>query len=316
VSAQPRLDILELSWNFQRTRRDTFPDPFSNCRSAVAACIEPPDFARKLFMPISRSRVQLLKAVILFVTVVGLTACGSTSAPWPPSSPAAPIPAARATLVVFKEAASGFATNDLRDAQDQILQFNTAGELIWTPDGRRLPGYWVQGTTISGRICDPECWFEVRFGTKDGERRAYLTVDYGHSNPDTLVDIEVVGGALVVTQTQMYVPGTFMLSGRVTELTAGGEIAVEGAHVYRGVGGGWREAVSDSNGDYRMSGMFASTDKVDASKPGYEDSSSDVAIAGDTRFDIRLVRKTASSPVTRGTSGLLDRLSINRYNAP
>jgi carboxypeptidase family protein len=234
-----------------------------------------------------------VKAVILVVILGGLTACGSSSAPWP-SSPAAPVPVPQATLIVFKEAASGFATTDLRDAQDQILQFNTAGELIWTPDGSRLPGYWVQGTTISGRICDPECWFEMRFGTKDGQRRAYLTVDYGHSNPDTVVDIEVVGGALVVTQTQMYVPGTFTLSGRVTELTAGGEIPVEGAHVYRLVGGGWREAVTDNNGDYRMLGMFASTSKVEISKPGYERSSSDVAIAGDTRFDIRLARQTDS----------------------
>jgi hypothetical protein len=145
------------------------------------------------------------------------------------------------TLVVFKEAASGFATTDLRDAHDRILRFNMAGELIWTADGSRLPGYQVDtvhypgSTFISGRICEAECAFEVRFGTKDGDRRAYLTVDYGHDNPGTLVDVEVVGGALVVTQTQMYAPGTFTLSGRVTELMAGNEIPVEGAHVYRAV---------------------------------------------------------------------------------
>jgi hypothetical protein len=53
-----------------------------------------------------------------------------------------------------------------------------------------------------------------------------------------------------------------------------------------------------------MLGMFASTNKIEASKPGYEDSSSDVAIAGDTRFDTRLVRQAASSAVTRAASGL------------
>lgn len=251
----------------------------------------------------SRCRFQPLKAVILVVILVGLTACGSPSAPWAPSSPAAPAPVpSRDTLVVFKEAASGFATTDLRDARDRILQFNFAGELIWTPDGSRLPGYQVltgeyPGTTfISGRICDRECWFEVRFGAKGGERRAYLTVNYGHDNAGTLVDVQVVGGALVVTQTQMYAPGTFTLSGRVTELTSGGEMPVEGAHVYRLVVNGWREATTDSNGDYSMLGMFASTSKVEASKPGYESSSSDVAIAGDTRFDIRLVRQTTPAP--------------------
>src|SRR5262245_48299409 len=95
-------------------------------------------------MPMSCSRFQPLKGVILFVTLVGLTACGATSAPSAPSapsSPPAPAPPSRDTLVVFKEWASGFETTDLRDAQDQILQLNFAGELIWTADGTRLPGY-------------------------------------------------------------------------------------------------------------------------------------------------------------------------------
>jgi Carboxypeptidase regulatory-like domain len=261
-------------------------------------------------MPMSCSRFQPLKSINLVVILTTLAACGSPSAPSAPPSPArpAPVPSPN-TLVVFKEAGSGFATTDLRDAQDHILELNVAGELLWTPDGSRLPGYQVDtghypgSTFISGRICEVECAFEVRFGTKDGDRRAYLTVDYGHDNPGTLVDVEVVGGALVVTQTQMYVPGSFTLSGRVTEMTAAGEIPVEGAHVSRLVVSGWREAVTDSNGDYCMLGMFASTSKVEISKPGYERSSSDVAIAGDTRFDIRLVRQTASSAVTRAASG-------------
>ena len=121
-----------------------------------------------------------------------------------PSAPKAP------SLVVFTEPQSQprFSTTDLRDAQDQIVQFNVAGELIWTADGTRLSGYRVGQDGwgnlqywIEGKICPQGCAFVVRFGTKDGERRAYLTVDYGHDNPGTVVDVEVEGGALVVSQT-------------------------------------------------------------------------------------------------------------------
>ena len=54
----------------------------------------------------------------------------------------------------------------------------------------------------------PTCAFIVRFGIKDGKRRAYLTVDYHDDNPGTLVDVEVANGALVVTQTELYPPGS------------------------------------------------------------------------------------------------------------
>ena len=61
---------------------------------------------------------------------------------------------------------------------------------------------------IEGRIRCEGCAFEVRFGTRDGERRAYLTVDYGHDNPGTVVDVEVVNGALVFTKTEGFASGT------------------------------------------------------------------------------------------------------------
>ena len=35
-------------------------------------------------------------------------------------------------------AISGFSTSDLRDAQNQVVQFNCNRELIWTADGTRL----------------------------------------------------------------------------------------------------------------------------------------------------------------------------------
>jgi hypothetical protein len=36
---------------------------------------------------------------------------------------------------------------------------------------------------VEGKICEEGCGFEVRFGSENGERRAYLTIDYGHDNP-------------------------------------------------------------------------------------------------------------------------------------
>ena len=131
------------------------------------------------------------------------------------------------TLVVFTELMTGFATSDLRDAQDQIVQLNSANELVWAADGTRLPGYrtnsFISGghrhQFIEGKICAAGCAFEVRFGTADGDRRAYLTVDYGHDNPGTVVDVEVAGSELLVTQTDVYPPGSPTLSGVVMGMT-------------------------------------------------------------------------------------------------
>jgi hypothetical protein len=204
---------------------------------------------------------------------------------------------------VFSESTSGFSTTDLRDVQEQVVQFNTANELIWTADGARLPGFEVDKSHYPGTafinvvgasrvICPTGCAFEVRFGTKDGERRAYLTMDYVHDNPGTLVDVEVSGGALVVSKTNVFAPGTFTLSGTVTELTDTGERPVEAVSVYRLVASGWRAATTDKSGFYQLAGMYDGTNTVTAVKEGYQEQSRrDVAIKGDTRFDIQLVRR-------------------------
>jgi hypothetical protein len=49
----------------------------------------------------------------------------------------------------------------------------------------------------------------VRFGTKDGERRGYLTLTHHHDGDCrvNVLDIEVVNGHLVVTETDVQVPG-------------------------------------------------------------------------------------------------------------
>jgi hypothetical protein len=242
--------------------------------------------------------------VVLMLLTQALAGCGDSgastpSAPGSPSSPsAASTPRPDGALTAFTDPATGFSTTDLRDVQEQIVQLNSVGELIWTADGTRLPGYHVSHpfadgrvTFIEGKICPEACAFEVRFGTREGDRRAYLTVDHIHSNPGTLVDVEVAGGALIVTETDVYPPGTLTLSGVVSEMTARGQTPVEGAEVWRSVDYGWRFATTDANGFYLMPGLYDGTGRLVSSKEGYRKQETDVAIHGDTRYDVELVRQ-------------------------
>ena len=99
--------------------------------------------------------------------------------------------------MVFRDPASTFTTSDVRDQQDQIVQFNTAEELIWTATGARFSGYRVMGNYIRF-----DSHFEVVFVTRNGDRRAYLTVHgHGQEFPNTVCDIDVVGGQLIIRET-------------------------------------------------------------------------------------------------------------------
>lgn len=255
-------------------------------------------------MRIGSAHITLLAGA---VAVGSCSSEGSSTAfrmPTAPSSaptaapPTAGPPTGPSGLIVFRESGTGFATSDLRDVQDDIVQFSTAGELIWAADGTRLSGYRVvshnftpEGPVyfIEGAICPEGCAFEVRFGSKDGERRAYLTVDYGHDNPGTLVDVEIRGGALVVSRTSVYPPGLFTLSGHVTEMTPAGPVPIEGAIVYRAAVGGWQGARTDRSGFYEIGGLFSASRSVETQKTGYVTDKRTVIVNADTRLDITLV---------------------------
>ena len=120
-----------------------------------------------------------------------------------------PSPAPRtAGLARFLDPDSDFVTTDVRDAQDEIVQFNTAGELVWPADGSHFPGYIADGRVITADQTCAGCYFYVRFGTQNGERRAYLTgsVAVAAGQPATLLDVAVIGGDLVVHDTNVVVP--------------------------------------------------------------------------------------------------------------
>jgi hypothetical protein len=151
----------------------------------------------------------MLRGIVLLLLAHGVAGCGGSGFSSVPSAPSPVLQPAPIELVVFTDPASGFSTSDVRDVQEQIVRFNTAAELIWTIDGTRFPGHPVNGNLITydrTRFF----YFQVRFGIKDGERRAYLSWydDLNHYYPGTIVDIGVDGdGHVVVTETNVPVPG-------------------------------------------------------------------------------------------------------------
>ena len=240
--------------------------------------------------------------LVLLLLLPMLTGCGESS-PVVPSESRPPAPAPAPRLAVFVDDMTGFQTSDLRDAQNQVVQFNSRDELIWTADGTHLPGYhvWSPPTAngrrsyfIDGKICETGCEFEVRFGSEHGEPRAYLTLDYGHDNPGTVVDVEVIDRVLQVAQTGEYPPGTPTLSGIVTGRATRGPVALDGVEVWRAISSGWRLARTDRNGFYEIRGLIDGGDTMIIDKAGYETQTiKDVVIAGNTRFDFELTEQPA-----------------------
>ena len=139
-------------------------------------------------------RMMSVRKILLFVAAVTAVSCGSSGSTSMTPSPTQP------QLAVFMDPASTFSTSDVRDVQDQIVRFDTATRsLVWAADGRSFPGY-----PVSGLFVRSDRFFLVRFGTKDGQRRAYFT----EAAAGTICDVEVVGGQLSITPTTVTVPGS------------------------------------------------------------------------------------------------------------
>jgi hypothetical protein len=141
--------------------------------------------------------MRRLAAILLLMMVEGTIGCGgSSSAPTkPPPPPPPPV-----QLAEFHDPDSTFVTADVRDVQEQIVHFDVANNaLIWTLTDQSFPGY-----PVSGNFVAEDKHFQIRFGTKDGQRRAYFT----ETASATICDIEVSGGQLMITGTNVKVPGT------------------------------------------------------------------------------------------------------------
>ena len=77
----------------------------------------------------------------------------------------------------------------------------------------------------------------------------------------------------------------------IAEVTAAGLVPLQGVLLYRAMTTGYQSAVTDAKGFYRILGMYNGTSSVYASKDGYQSETRRVTIAGDTRFDLQLVRQ-------------------------
>jgi hypothetical protein len=92
-----------------------------------------------------------------------------------------------------------FTTPDVRDVDEEIVRFDTTdNSIVWAEDGSSYQaGSWeVNGLFLGG----PN--FQVRFGTKDGQRRAYFT----EAGPATICQIEANGVSISISATNVTVP--------------------------------------------------------------------------------------------------------------
>jgi hypothetical protein len=127
-------------------------------------------------------------AFLLLFSCLATAGCGSSTTG----------PDGAARLVFFQDPDSSLSTSDVRDAEDQIVRFDSEDEtLIWTLTGATFPGWQT-----SGNFLDASRRFQVRFGTKDGTRRAYFT----ETAADTICDIQVNNGQLIILPTDVPVP--------------------------------------------------------------------------------------------------------------
>ena len=156
----------------------------------------------------TRHAAPPLMIMFMLTAVLSAGACGgggsTPTAPTAanPTTPTPPTPPATPTmLAVFKDPASSFSTSDVRDAQGRVVRFDIpTNSLVWTADGRMFTGYPVLDTYYI-RL---DKFFQVRFGTNNGEQRAYFT----EAGRGTLCDIQVVGSGVVITATDLPVPKT------------------------------------------------------------------------------------------------------------
>ena len=92
-----------------------------------------------------------------------------------------------------------FCTSDVRDVDDEIVQFDPiAKTIIWAADGTTFQeGEWeVNGVLLA------EGQFQVLFGTEGGERRAYFT----ETANGFICQIESQGASISILGTSVPVP--------------------------------------------------------------------------------------------------------------
>lgn len=103
------------------------------------------------------------------------------------------------TYARFQDPDSDFSTTNVRDVDEEIVRFDTTTQgIVWAADDRVFDeGQW----TVDGVFLGQGGSFQVRFGTKDGQRRAYFT----ETATATICDF-VVTDSFQIFQTNTPVP--------------------------------------------------------------------------------------------------------------
>ena len=104
-----------------------------------------------------------------------------------------------ASRAVFTDPISGLQTTEFRDFDEEVFSFVPArSALIRVSDGTEFMGWNVAASRITFDMNE----YRVNFGSKDDDRRAYLT----QGDHPTVVDLLVENDALTVIQTVFFVP--------------------------------------------------------------------------------------------------------------
>lgn len=103
---------------------------------------------------------------------------------------------ATGVFATFTDESTGFATDAVHDADRQIVHFDAArGAMVFDASGEAVEGWAVSGEDLSWSGFAVE--FRVRFGTEEGERRAYFT----ETAVGTICNLRLAGGRLGISGT-------------------------------------------------------------------------------------------------------------------
>jgi len=128
--------------------------------------------------------------------LVGLNACGDSGST-PMTTTPTPVPVGT-VLALFTDPASGFQTSDVYDSDNELIRFETNEEALWWVPANLLFDGWLP----DGNFLDAGRLYQVRFGSVDGQMRAYFT----ESGRGTLCDLSVVDNVLQIEPTNLLPP--------------------------------------------------------------------------------------------------------------
>jgi len=99
--------------------------------------------------------------------------------------------------VLFMDPDSDFAARDVFDVDDEIVRFVAQRQvMIWMEDNTEFENWDVNGNLLLAGA------FEVRFGTTEGQRRAF----FSEPGLDTICNLVVQNGQLSIFRTSQPIP--------------------------------------------------------------------------------------------------------------